>query len=152
MACVESFPSLLWIFYEMIGIIGALMTGSMLVDEMRKRNSRTNLLTSEYLKITSAVCLWCGLAAITTFILGGIPGLCYIKYRANAVLIGIQYLFLGLFQLSRLHYCFSKDEKQRQKGYPLWIFIIMASLGCAFCHGLSSSLILSLPLCNVDYH
>ena len=36
---------------------------------------------------------------------------------------------MGLYQLSRLYYCFSNNQIHSDKGYPLWFFIIMYTIG-----------------------
>eukprot|EP01084_Bolivina_argentea_P007980 14935_1 len=40
----------------------------------------------------------------------------------------IQLIFMGYYQLSRLHYCFSSSQVHSKQGYPDWLFIIMYSV------------------------
>jgi len=46
-----------------------------------------------------------------------------------SVTFEIQFLSLGFYQLSRLHYCFSRDRVHSDKGYPFWAFTVMISIG-----------------------
>ena len=40
-----------------------------------------------------------------------------------------QFLSLSLYQLSQLHYCFSNQQLHAKNGYPLWVFVVMISIG-----------------------
>lgn len=41
--------------------------------------------------------------------------------------MGLQVVFMGLYQLSRLHYCFTSSQLHSKKGYPKYAFFIMYS-------------------------
>ena len=56
--------------------------------------------------------------------------------------MSLQVLFKGLYQLSRLHYCFANDQIHSNKGYPKWLFIMMITAGIV----LSISYVISVLL------
>ena len=61
--------------------------------------------------------------------LNAFPGLCLLKSCANATLFSLQYVFMGFFKLGALHYSFSRSQLHHRKGYPLWVFVVMTTIG-----------------------
>lgn len=79
--------------------------------------------------MTSGICFYCGPLATMLLILSVFPGLCVLQYTGSAIVFGTQYVFMGFYQLSRLYYCFSIEQVHHDRGYPLWLFIIMTMIG-----------------------
>ena len=54
-----------------------------------------------------------------------IKGMNDIMYRYTVTGTSLQYLFLQLFQLTRLYYTFARDNVHSKMGYPNWVFYMM---------------------------
>ena len=130
-----------WIVRMVISLIIFVIIARILRSEVKKRRLATTQFYSKYLRFTSAVCIW--LAPITPLFifLSVIPGFCTIRLIGSAMMFYTQFVFLGFYQLSRLHYCFSDQQLHGNKGYPLWVFVMMISIGIM---GWISALILHL--------
>ena len=118
-----------WTIWMIIGIIGLILTGCIALFEYKKRRSETSWFASDYMRITSAVSIGCGLTSNALLCLGLIPGSCYLQDTAGFLVAGAQFVFMGFYQLSRLHYCFSQNSANHQNGYPQWTFVVMATVG-----------------------
>ena len=118
-----------WIFRVLVGIIGIAITGKLLHNEIKKRRLPTTYFSSQYLRITSAVCFWCGPISSALLVFSVIPGFCMMRFIGSTVTVYTQILFLSFYQLSRLHYCFSNQQLHAKKGYPLWVFVVMVIIG-----------------------
>ena len=118
-----------WIFRLLIGIIGIAITAKLLHTEIKKRRLQTTHFSSQYLRITSAVCFWCGPISPTLLICSVIPGFCMMRFIGSTMTFYTQILFLSFYQLSRLHYCFSNQQLHAKKGYPFWVFVMMVIIG-----------------------
>ena len=120
---------LYWSIWFIAGIICTIVVGCIARSEYQKRSSEPNLFVSDRLKITSALSIVSGLSTSIGLCLASLPGTCFITYTARALPFGIQYLSVGLYQLSRLHYSFSKTSTRNAHGYPKWVFILMVTVG-----------------------
>ena len=118
-----------WTIWMIIGIIGLILTGCTALFEYKKRRSETSWFASDYMRITSAVSIGCGVTSTTMQCLELIPGFCYLQHTVGPIAVGAQFLFLGLYQLSRLHYCFSQNSANHHNGYPQWTFVVMVTVG-----------------------
>ena len=118
-----------WCIWLIIGIIATMLTGLVAFCECKKRQSETSWFASDYLKITSAISIGCGSVAALQSCLDILPGFCMIQYTLSPIARQTQFIFMGFYQLSRLHYCFSKTSSHHQNGYPKWLFIVMVSVG-----------------------
>ena len=56
-------------------------------------------------------------------------GLCHFTEMMSSVLSPIQPLSMGFYQLSRIYYCFAKDQVYSNEGYPNWVFSAMYIVG-----------------------
>ena len=59
----------------------------------------------------------------------GINGFCHFSKFVKYLFFVLQLLFMGLYQLSRLHYTFANDQIHSSKGYPKWLFIMVITGG-----------------------
>ena len=122
------FP-LAWITRILIGSVGFAITASILRAERAKRHARTIKFHSKYLRQTSAVCFWCGPISSLFLIFSVIPGFCMFRFIGSMLATYAQSHFLSLYQLSRLHYCFSNQQTRTNNGYPFWVFMVMITIG-----------------------
>ena len=129
MAYTQVVIPLAWMSRICIGLIGFAITATILRTEIKNRHSPTINVLSKYLHHTSAVCLWCGAISSLWIVISVIPGFCMIRYIGSILMFYTQYLSLILYQLSRLHYCFSNQQTRTKNGYPLWVFVVMITIG-----------------------
>ena len=118
-----------WLSWMIIGLIATALTGIVTRMECKNRRSEANRFASDSLRITSTVSIGCGLTTAILMCLTVLPGVCMLQLAAPLMMFGAQFLFMGFYQLSRLHYCFSQNSAHHQNGYPQWIFIVMVTVG-----------------------
>ena len=128
MGVVVTVTPILWIPHLLAGILGFALTASILQSERRRRRFSNTLFADKYLQFTSAGCLWFGVITTTLVCLNIVPGFCVMKC-ALLIALSTQFMFLGLYQLARLYSCFSKEMVHSDKGYPLWVFVLMIAVG-----------------------
>ena len=97
--------------------------------EWMKRKSTNILYPSKGLQCYPLACIVCGSLSAFFGAIRFLPIACYFSGQIYSVMIGWQALFLGYFQLSRLHYCFATTQVYSNKGYPNWVFTIMYIIG-----------------------
>ena len=118
-----------WCIWLIIAIITTIITSTVTQLECKKRRWKLTSFASDRLKNTSAISFICGLITPVLWCLDLMPGFCYLQWTVAPVFGQAQFLFMGLYQLSRLHYSFSKNRAHHQNGYPKWIFIVMVTVG-----------------------
>ena len=130
MAFVEQFTlsPLYWSLWLIIGIISTIVVSCIAQSEHKKRRSQSNLFASDHLKITSALSIVSGLGTSIGLCLTSMPVFCLFSFTIVDLTFCFQFLFLGLYQLSRLHYSFSKSSARHANGYPKWVFILMVAV------------------------
>ena len=57
------------------------------------------------------------------------------SHGIHNIFVGLQGLAMGLYQISRLFYCFSSSKVHSNKGYPNWVFILMYGVGIGLVFG-----------------
>ena len=129
MVHIQQFPPAAWTIRLVLGMVGFAITGRVLYSEVKKRRLPTVQFYSQHLRITSAVCIWFAPITPLSLMLTLIPGFCMIRFICNMVPFYTQFVFLGFYQLSRLHYCFSNKQLHGNKGYPQWVFVVMVTIG-----------------------
>ena len=77
------------------------------------------------LQFFSYSCLVFGAIKIVFDILQPIDCICVISHIFTTVACILQFSSMEYFQLSRLHYCFSRERVHSKNGYPKWLFIVM---------------------------
>ena len=91
------------------------------IRERQKRHQPDLIVPSKYLWYSSYSCIAMGSITTGLYSIWYIPVLCII----SDVLIPMAYLqtvAMECYQLSRLYYCFSKNQVHSNKGYPNWVF------------------------------
>ena len=117
------------IIVSILWAIATITTVYILWKELQKRGkmkqnttrNQTNIVSS-YLRYTSLctliiVCICCIFGFIS-----GLPIICQYTLSLSIATRFISYLPMELYQLSRLHYCFSEQSSHSKKAYPIWIF------------------------------
>ena len=118
-----------WIGISICGLLTTLSQSYLLYKELEKRDPNKTSVISKYHQYWCILCIISGmLYGFCTFI-RFFPILCHIGGDRVFVTFGaLQGIFIGIFQLSRLYYCFSRSKVHSKKGYPTWLFKIMYSI------------------------
>ena len=113
------------ITFVIVTVIAIPSSFYILQRETLKRRDPNVLFPSKWMSIFSYLCIAVGI------IFPVIHPLLYIKrIHSIGVFVSIGYipfllqlLLMQYFQLSRLHYCLSRERTHSHKGYPKWLFI-----------------------------
>ena len=85
-----------------------------------------SMFQSQWLAISSYLCIAFGPVVPMMHSLQYITDeMCYLSLTVCISAAILQMLFMEYFQLSRLHYCFSRSQLHSDKGYPKWLFVSM---------------------------
>ena len=96
-----------WITYVILLAISFVINTIIIKTECKNRKSDDTLFVSNWLRISPLIVLCTGYGYIIFYMLYFIPSSCAIFAGLSNVLIVIQIGFMGIYQLSRLYYCFS---------------------------------------------
>ena len=118
-----------WIPGAIISIIATIITSRILRNEIHKRKKPDTTFTTKSLQYSSLLSMICGVLSNVSGALNEINGLCIFMHLLWSVMFGMQAILMGLYQLSRLYYCFSNTNIHSNKGYPQWVFIFMTIMG-----------------------
>ena len=141
-------PLLNWVICSIIGLC-TFLTNTILLKKEIDKGIRKAILTTKALKIYSIIYI----------LFGSITGLDLVVLYINGVIYSIfaiglsyQFILMGFYQLSRLHYCFANEQIYSNNGYPNWLFIIMQSIGVICMIALAPALIAnqSITDCGID--
>ena len=72
--------------------------------------------------------IW-GISCSLLWIFRHFPFFCHISGEIIYILLQSQGTSIGIYQLSRLYYCFAQEKVHNNNGYPRWLFIIMYTIG-----------------------
>ena len=137
-----SISPFIWCIWMTLGVIATILSGAVVRSEHKKRQIESTIIASPFPKITSAVAIGCGPLVGTSICLSVVPGCCMTQFTLLPMMLGLQFASLSMYQLSRLHYCFSKTSSHHQNGYPLWLFAVMVTVG--FVYSMSGAILLTL--------
>ena len=122
----------LWITECFINLLFALISIYILKKELSSIKSGNAKYTTKYLKLWSLLCLICGPIIGLSYVCQTFDGLCLLTWYSKILFGAWQSVFMGMYQLSRLYYCFSRDQIYSDRGYPKYVFIIMFGVGILF--------------------
>ena len=131
-------PPVGWIPGNIVSLIATIITITILTIEIRRRKSQKHQFTTKSLQYSSLFCIISGIIPNIFFFINEYDGFCYFSTLIANIFYPLTTIFMGFYQLSRLHYCFANDKIHSNKGYPKWLFIIMIIIGI--------SLIINWPL------
>ena len=126
---VVKVPVATWIPYVIIDVIAIFFGFIILRCEIQKRRQLRVKFTTKWFKFFSIACISCSFMMGVFAPLQFIPGLCIFSHYLFLVSFGTAGLFMGLYQLHRLYYCFANEQVHSNKGYAKWVFIIMFTWG-----------------------
>eukprot|EP01083_Nonionella_stella_P050645 134647_1 len=115
MAIAGTYPPLEWITMLIFLIIATIINSWITYEEIQKRNKNEMIHASKYLQLFSIVCLIGGIIGPFSHSLYYIPGLCHFVSAFGSGGYGVQVIFMGYYQLSRLHYCFANTQIHSNK-------------------------------------
>ena len=107
------------------GFVTAVVNAVILRKEINTRKSNNVVFTTNNSKNFSLLSIICGVIFGIFQAVSPFDGVCHISLAIDYVAWFLQGIFMGLYQLDRLHYCFAQNQVYSTKGYPGWLFIIM---------------------------
>ena len=117
-----------WLSSMTISLSCCIIGAAIQVREVQKRKNPEVIIPSKYLSIFSYWCIALGPFATIFGALSYLPALCIVADLLRQPTLYIQIAAMECYQLSRLYYCFSKDQVHSDKGYPQWIFWLLFSV------------------------
>ena len=127
-------PPAAWIPETIFGFIACIISFYIVLIEIKQRQkaNSTKSSTTKSLEITSLLSIIFGAISLFFLSVNELNIFCYFSSFCLHLFFSSQFVCLGFYQLSRLHYCFSNDKIHLNKGYPKWLFIIMFIFGLTF--------------------
>ena len=117
-----------WISMVMINFISLIISVLILKTELNNRNSAESKLNSKMMWYIPIIAFICTIISNIFGVVLYIDGFCYISYHLM-LSSSLYYFLMGLYQISRLHYCFAQSQVHSNKGYPNWLINIMYIIG-----------------------
>ena len=124
-------PKVDWIILIIVSFICFIINCIIIETEYEKRKTKI-LFVSQSIKILPLISMVSGCLYILFQLITRLPGACFINESIDDIFPCLQALFMGLYQLSILFYCFSSSKIHSNKGYPNWVFIIMYAIVILF--------------------
>ena len=122
-----------WVPRIILYSIYLILTWIILKKEISNRRSAEKvqdvIFATKAFKSLSIICMISCFIFILSFVFCFIPGICLITHYLSPLANVSCLACMGYYQLYRLYYCFSKEKVYSDKGYPKWIFIIIAIFG-----------------------
>ena len=118
-----------WILIILVSVSIAGINMRILYKEIKQRRSGNCIWASWQLKIFSLSTISCGALIPLLFTTYLLPGTCYFSWNIWFMTLLFQWVFMGYYQLSRLHYCFARSQIYSSKGYPLFLYVFMYAIG-----------------------
>eukprot|EP01084_Bolivina_argentea_P315995 547640_1 len=126
---MEGSQPLVWVYFIIFCLFVIFITGKLLFEEYKKRKEANILFVSNLSRMSSLLCmLCCPLFGFSLMVFNRLNVFCYLGEQFTFIFWYFQIVFMGLFQLSRLAYCFSQNTTH-SKGYPNWLINIMYAIG-----------------------
>ena len=122
---VDQSPLWFWLTSTLISFMCFILALLIFLRERRKRNRDDLLISFKYLSIFSHLCIALGPVVTLLYCGAYIPGICVVS---NFLMSPAGFLLLATmeyYQLSRLYYCFSRNQVHSDSGYPDWVFAVL---------------------------
>ena len=133
-------PLFTWSFSTALSVICFNIAISIFFRERRNRRKPDSVVSAKYLSLFSYLCIIMCPISTAVYIGTFLPPFCmFYEYLAPPVAY-IQFAAMECYQLSRLYYCFSRNQVHSTRGYPNWMFITLFSV-------LSIWLVFAITLC-----
>ena len=119
------------IFALLCGLSSIVLNFIILRQEIiaRRNASIKTKFTTRSLKYYSVLCIITGFLSPVFMTTSFIPIMCMFSGLLWSICAILQTLFMGLYQLSRLKYCFANSQIHSDKGYPKVLFVTMYVIG-----------------------
>ena len=99
------------------------------MDEIKKRRQSDTSFTTKSLQYLSLICIISGFTTNFVHAFNEFDGFCIFATLLGSSAFLSQILSIGLYQLSRLHYCFANEQIHSKQGYSGWVFNMMTLIG-----------------------
>ena len=118
-----------WLLSTALSVICFGFAASILYRERRNRMKSNLVVTTKYLTVSSYFCIIIGSLSTALYSFTFIPGYslfpCLLHHILAIPSAYIQFAAMECYQLSRLYYCFSRNQVHSNKGYPNCLFITL---------------------------
>eukprot|EP01084_Bolivina_argentea_P261225 441352_1 len=118
-----------WMPICIIGLVVLIINGCILIKEIKRRNHKTVKFETKYFKIWSVLCIISGVLFGFFAFVQHIDGFCHFAQHLLYIIIGFQGIFMGFYQLSKLHRLFAQSQEYNTNGYPTCLFFFMYTIG-----------------------
>ena len=122
-------PPLQWISSTVLAILASAVNVLILMTELKKRKYMELEFTTNSLRILSIMTIIFGTLYSMVTVMSYLPFFCVFSNSLQYSLMANTMVFLGLYQLSRMSYCFSRSTAHSNRAYPNWLFVVMYSVG-----------------------
>ena len=141
-----SLPLSTWMVPTIFALICFIITCRIQHLEANNRQKQKSLFVSKWLRIWSSLCIKIAPMICIVQSLQYVYGLCHFCEILVSMLNPLQPLAMGYYQLSRIYYCFARDQVYSAKGYPNWLFYVMYIFGALWAIYLATFQAISVPL------
>lgn len=128
-ADILQYAPMTWIANCIIGLICCTINGRLFLKECNVIKSRKGMYTTKYLQWLCIISLSFGLSFAIFLTTALLPGFCHFSWQLAGATFYSQGIFLGFYQLSRLYYCFARNQVHSDKGYSNRLFISFGIIG-----------------------
>ena len=118
-------PLFTWSFSTALSVICFIISICILCRERRNRSKPDRMVTAKYLSAFSYLCIIMCPISTAVYIGTFLPPFCMFYEYLAPPLAYIQFAAMECYQLSRLYYCFSRNQVHSTRGYPNWMFITL---------------------------
>ena len=118
-----------WMPGTILYIIATITSLKLLMFEVKKRKRMNASFTTKSLQYSSIICMTAAFIVNLIYSINDFYVLCNFISVLAVIALAVQMVFMGFYQLARLHYCFANDKIYSNKGYPNWVFNVMIIIG-----------------------
>eukprot|EP01084_Bolivina_argentea_P259433 437740_1 len=122
-------PVGIWMCIALIYFFVMMINCLVLNNECKKRKNTDIVFINKVLKVLPLLSMVSGVLFGLFGFVSPFYGFCHFSYPIGFSVAFHQLVFMGLFQISRLYYCFAQSQVHSNKGYPNWAFNIMYIIG-----------------------
>ena len=123
------YPTKAFLIITSIELFSCIINGRIFFKECTSLKSKESKFSTKYLKYLSFLSLSSGFFFSMLSLISRLPYTCYAAGSLSLSAFWSQGIFLGLYQLARLYYCFAKSSIHSDEGYSNYIFIIFGIIG-----------------------
>ena len=121
-----------WISWIISGLFVMIINIVIIKKERKKRKSTPIQHLNKLLKILPLMCMISGALYGFSLFVTFFPGFCYLNTRVPTLMLNVQGVTMGFYQLTRIYYCFSQNQVYSTKGYSNCLFGAMGLYGIIY--------------------